>query len=212
MAEPLNYQDVLNRGHVPGRDIRVAFGDAGIGRCLLVAPHGGGIEPGTSEILRAIAEMGNWAWYEFAGFLRKNNKEQLHIASTSFDEPTLLGLLPRTNFVVSVHGSQNTGAPIVYVGGNWDEGRAAMTATINASEAAHGIQALVAPEHLRATDATNIANRGKLGRGIQLEFTRSARDLLFPPDCSREARGRRSPKLGALAKAIHSGLKQMAPE
>ncbi len=212
MSEPINHQDVLNRGHVPGRDIRVAFGDAGIGRCLLVAPHGGGIEPGTSEILRAIAEMGNWAWYEFAGFLRKNNKEQLHIASTLFDEPTLLGLIPRTNFVLSVHGSQDMGEPVVYVGGIWDEGRAAMTAAINAAGSSHGLQAVEAPAHMSASEPTNLANRGKLGRGVQLEFSRSARNLLFPPDCSREARGRRSPKLGALAKAIHGGLKQIAPE
>jgi len=30
---------------------------------LLVAPHGGGIQPGTSELLRAISELGDWAWY-----------------------------------------------------------------------------------------------------------------------------------------------------
>jgi phage replication-related protein YjqB (UPF0714/DUF867 family) len=178
---------------------------------LLVAPHGGGIEPGTSELLRAIAEMGNWAWYEFAGFLRKNNKESLHITSTKFDEPTLLALLPRTNFVVTIHGSRLGGDAVVEVGGSWAEGRAAMLASIHASQSAHNIRGVESPEHLCGADPANIANKGKLGRGLQLEFSRSARNLLFPPDCSREARGRRSPALGALAKAIHNSLKNLAP-
>ncbi len=212
LAEPKSFQEILSRGIVPARDIRIAFGDANIGRCLLVAPHGGGIEPGTSELLRAVADMGNWAWYEFGGFLRKANKENLHITSTLFDEPTLMGLLPRTNFVVTVHGSQLSGDAVVEVGGSWPEGRAAMIASINATLAAHNIHALEAPEHMCGTDPRNIVNRGKLGRGLQLEFSRSARNLLFPPDCSREARGKRSARLVALTKAIHSCLKQIAAE
>jgi len=212
LAEPRNFQEILDRGIVPGRDIRIAFGDANIGRCLLVAPHAGGIEPGTSEILRAVAELGNWAWYEFAGFLRKGNKENLHITSTLFDEPTLVGLLPRTNLVMTFHGSQLSGDAVVEVGGSWPEGRAAMLASINASLGSHNIQALEAPEKMCGTNPANIANRGKLGYGLQLEFSRSARNLLFPPDCSREARGKRSARLVALSKSIHTCLKQIAPE
>jgi phage replication-related protein YjqB (UPF0714/DUF867 family) len=212
LAQPQNFKEILDRGIVPGRDIRIAFGDANIGRCLLVAPHGGGIEPGTSEILRAVAELGNWAWYEFAGFLRKGNKESLHITSTRFDEPTLVGLLPKANFVLTIHGSQLSGDSVVEVGGSWVEGRAAMMASINSALAAHNIQATAAPDHMCGTDPNNIANKGKLGRGLQLEFSRSARNLLFPPDCSREARGKRSPRLVALTKAIHTCLKQLANE
>jgi phage replication-related protein YjqB (UPF0714/DUF867 family) len=210
LAEPLNYKEVLDRGYLPGRDIRIAFGDANISRCLLVAPHGGGIEPGTSELLRAVAELGNWAWYEFAGFLRNNNHQELHIASTRFDEPILLGLLPKANFIVTLHGSQALGEPVAHIGGTWDQGRAGITAGINSSTARHGIQAIDAPAHLKGADPANITNRGRLGHGIQIELSRSARNLLFPPDCSREARGKRSPGLAALAKAIHASLKQLA--
>ena len=211
MAEPRSYQEVLDRGFVPGRDFRIAFGDENVARCLLVAPHGGGIEPGTSELLRAISRLGNWAWYDFAGFLRKGNQEALHITSTLFDEPTLLALLPRTNFVLALHGAHDAGGPFAYVGGRWDAGRATITAMINAATAKHGIHAMEAPAHLRGAEPTNLTNRGKLGHGIQLEFSRAARNLLFPPDCAREARGRRSPRLGALARAIHTGLRSLAP-
>jgi phage replication-related protein YjqB (UPF0714/DUF867 family) len=212
LAEPRNYQEVLDRGCVPGRDLRVGFGDGDIARCLLVAPHGGGIEPGTSELLRAISELGGWAWYEFAGFLRSGNQEALHIASTLFDEPTLLALLPRTNFVLTLHGADDNGDPVVYVGGRWEVGRATITATINATRTKHGIHAVEAPARLRGTEPTNLTNRGKLGYGIQLEFSRAARNLLFPPDCSRPARGRRSPRLSALARAVHNGLQQLTPK
>jgi phage replication-related protein YjqB (UPF0714/DUF867 family) len=212
LAEPRNYQEVLDRGYVPGRDLRIAFGDGDIARCLLVAPHGGGIEPGTSELLRAISGLGDWAWYEFAGFLRNGNQEKLHIASTLFDEPTLLALLPRTNFVLTLHGASDTSDQVAYVGGRWEAGRATITAMINAATATHGIHAREALAHLRGAEPTNLTNRGKLRYGIQLEFSRAARKLLFPPDCSRQARGRRSPRLSALARAIHKGLQRLVPE
>ena len=49
---------------------------------------------------------------------------------------------------------------------------------------------------LHAACAARDTNRGY---GIQLEFSRAGRNLLFPPDCSRQARGRRSPRLVALS-------------
>ena len=211
MTEPRNYQEVLDRGYIQGRDFRIALGDGNISRCLLVVPHGGGIEPGTSEILRALSDFG-WAWYEFAGFLRSGNKDALHIASTQFDEPALVTLLPRTNFVLAIHGATETSSLVVYVGGNRDAWCATMIAAINAATPTHEIHAMEAPAHLGAKEPRSLANRGKLGYGLQLEFSRGARNLLFPPDCSREARGRRSPRLDALARAIHAGLKQLIPE
>ncbi len=73
--------------------------------------------------MRAVADLGGWAWYEFAGFLRQRNKECLHIASTNFDEPTLQTMLPQAGFVVAFHGASESREPVVYVGGRWDEGR-----------------------------------------------------------------------------------------
>jgi phage replication-related protein YjqB (UPF0714/DUF867 family) len=58
-------------------------------------------------------------------------------------------------------------------------------------------------------DDSNITNLGKRAEGIQLEFSRGARNLLFPPDSSREARGRRSVRLRPLAASIHAATKQL---
>jgi phage replication-related protein YjqB (UPF0714/DUF867 family) len=215
VAEPHSYAEILQRGYVLGRDFRIAFGDSKIELCLLIAPHGGGIEPGSSEIMRAVAEPSGWAWYEFAGFLRQGNKEALHISSTRFDEPTLKSMLPQAGFVVAFHGASESGEPIVYVGGKWKLGRQTLTESINAAFGEHGIKAKDAVEsvdaaHLRGLDDSNITNLGKRGEGVQLEFSRGARNLLFPPDSSREARGRRSAQLRPLAISIHGAIKQLA--
>ena len=215
VAEPRSYAEILQRGYVLNRDFRVAFGDSKIELCLLIAPHGGGIEPGSSEIMRTVAEMGGWAWYEFAGFLRKGNKDALHISSTEFNEPTLKSMLPQTGFIVAFHGASESREPIVYVGGKWSLGRRTVIEAINGAFRKHGIRAVDAIDnavaaHLRGLDDSNITNLGKRAEGIQLEFSRGARNLLFPPDSSREARGHRSVKLRPLATSIHGGIKQLA--
>ena len=215
VAEPRSYADILKSGYVAGRDFRVAFGDSKIELCLLIAPHGGGIEPGSSEIMRAVAEAGGWAWYEFTGFLRKGNKDALHISSTDFDEPTLRSMLPQAGFVVAFHGASESREPIVYVGGKWELGRRIVTESINGAFSKHGVRAVDAIDsavaaHLRGLDDSNVANLGKRAEGIQLEFSRGARNLLFPPDSSREARGHRSANLRPLAASIHGAIKQLA--
>lgn len=214
MAEPRSYAEILRSGLVLGRDFRVAFGDTKIDLCLLIAPHGGGIEPGSSEIMRAVAELGGWAWYEFAGFLRQGNKAALHITSIDFDEPTLRSMLPQAGFIVAFHGASESRETIVYVGGKWRLGRQTVTESINATYGEHGIRAVDAidsgvPAHLRGVDDSNITNLGKRAEGVQLEFSRGARNLLFPPDSSREARGRRSSRLRPLAASINAATKHL---
>lgn len=216
MAEPRNYAEILKHGHVPGRDFRIAFGDSKIELCLLIAPHGGGIEPGSSEIMRAVVEAGGWAWYEFAGFLRKGNKEALHMSSTDFDEATLKSMLPQAGFVVAFHGASESGEPVVYVGGKWKLGRQTVIESINAGFREHGIRAVdaidKAPAHLRGLEDSNLTNLGKRGEGVQLEFSRGARNLLFPPDSSREARGRRSVRLRPFAASLHAAIKRLCSQ
>jgi len=157
--------------------------------------------------MRTVAELGGWAWYEFAGFLRQGNKEALHVPSTSFDEPTLTGLLAQTAFVVAFHGASDSGDPVVHVGGRWKVGRRKLIDAINGVSKEDGITAEDAT--LQGLDESNITNRGLLKEGVQLEFSRGARNMLFPPDASREARGRRSTQLRLLASAIHEAIDQL---
>ena len=82
---------------------------------LLTAIHGGGIEPGTTELARRVSNVGKYNFYSFEG-LRKHNNDQLHVTSTNYDEPKLINMLEKSNETISIHGSSGDD-PIVYIGG-----------------------------------------------------------------------------------------------
>jgi len=83
-------------------------------RAAIVAPHGGGIEPGTSEVSRAIAR-GDLSLYLFEG-TKKQANSNLHITSTRFDEPRCLQLVKAVEVAVTVHGEGGE-REVVYLGG-----------------------------------------------------------------------------------------------
>ncbi len=65
---------------------------------VVIAPHGGGIEQGTSEIAEAVAGE-EFSLYCFNGIKRMGN-EKLHITSTLFDELSCVDLVKRSRVVV----------------------------------------------------------------------------------------------------------------
>lgn len=65
---------------------------------LIFTPHGGGIEPGTTEICEWFNRNG-FSFYSFTG--RGKNCKELHITSTHFDEPTLIKYLAKHNRSIS---------------------------------------------------------------------------------------------------------------
>ncbi|MEZ5890018.1 MAG: poly-gamma-glutamate hydrolase family protein [Xanthobacteraceae bacterium] len=138
----------------------------------IIAPHGGGIEPGTSDIAAAIA--GDcYSLYCFEGLKRSGNRD-LHIMSTNFDEPTCLDLLSRCDVVVAVHGLRGENR-FVDVGGSDFELRNTIRGRLSAR-----FDARVAETGRYAgSDPANICNRGRGGAGVQLEITRALRDTLI---------------------------------
>ena len=68
----------------------------------IIAPHGGGIEPGTSEIVLAVAGI-NYSYYTFEG-IKKSRNSSLHITSEFFDEKSALEILQSAEYTVSLHG------------------------------------------------------------------------------------------------------------
>jgi phage replication-related protein YjqB (UPF0714/DUF867 family) len=87
---------------------------------LVLAPHAGGIEPGTSELAEAIAAR-TCSLYMFEGLKRTNNCD-LHITSTHFDEPDCLIALGRSDTVLAIHG-EDSDTSVTYIGGRDREGR-----------------------------------------------------------------------------------------
>ncbi|EHS52160.1 protein of unknown function DUF867, partial [Rhizobium sp. PDO1-076] len=62
----------------------------------VIAPHGGHIEPGTSELAQAIAGE-DLSMYIFSGLRPGRHHRELHITSTNFDEKRCLDLLSHTH-------------------------------------------------------------------------------------------------------------------
>ena len=80
----------------------------------VIAPHGGGIEPGTLELAQAIAG----AEHSYCAFdaKRPSRNAELHITSTHFDEPKAKGIVSESNRVIAIHGCEGEDET-VYIGG-----------------------------------------------------------------------------------------------
>lgn len=138
----------------------------------IMAPHGGGIEPGTSELARAIAGW-SYSCYTFDG-VKQSGNELLHLTSTRFDDPKCISLLNVSSIVIALHGC--TGAErMTYVGGAHAGLRAALVARLQAA----GFEAQEASGDLAGNQPENLCNRGKAGRGVQLELTEALRRSMF---------------------------------
>jgi phage replication-related protein YjqB (UPF0714/DUF867 family) len=184
---------------------------AGIDYCVLVrreepqfaivAPHGGGIEPGTSEIADGIARQ-RWSFYAFEGLKRRGNAV-LHITSTCFDEPMCLTLLSDTNRVITIHGeeSEDDGEG-VFMGGRDMDLRALVTEKLTDQ----GFNVRIHPNtNLQGLDPLNICNRGKAGVGVQLELSRSVRETFFD-SLTREGRQHRKQRFKDFVEAVAAAL------
>jgi phage replication-related protein YjqB (UPF0714/DUF867 family) len=140
----------------------------------VIAPHGGGIEQGTSEIARAIA--GNeFSLYLFEGLKVAGNRD-LHITSTNFDEPVGVKLVSESESVLAIHGEANERAAVAYLGGLHAELAAAISKQLTAAGFAVGKHDKA---HLQGTHLGNICNRGQSWRGVQLELSKGLRKQLF---------------------------------
>lgn len=143
-----------------------------ISKILVMTPHGGGIEPGTSEIVRALA--GNeFSWYCFDG-TNLNGNDHLHITSARFNEPILAGILSSTQIVLAVHGCRSR-RKIVFVGGLHNQW---VLCFIDAFRQA-GFEAERGEYNISGTSPRNICNRGISRQGVQIELTEGLRRDLF---------------------------------
>ena len=91
----------LKENETEGQDYRIRkkWGPSGI---AVMAPHGGGIEPGTTEIAEAVAGKAH-TFYSFSGLKAKGNA-RLHITSRRFDEPVGVAIAEHSDVVLTIHG------------------------------------------------------------------------------------------------------------
>jgi phage replication-related protein YjqB (UPF0714/DUF867 family) len=150
----------------------------------ILAIHGGGIEPGTSEVAHALAGE-RYSLYLFEG-LKVSGSENLHVTSTRFDEPRGLALVGSAEWVLSLHGCMGE-QPHVYLGGRDSEHLSLAKRYLEDA----GFNASTHNHRFRAADPANLCNRGRSGKGLQLELTKGLRHTFFQ-DLDRRA-GRQRP-------------------
>ncbi len=140
-------------------------------RIVVLAPHGGRIEPGTSETAALIA-AGDFSLYCFEALVPGR---QLHITSSRFDEPRGLALVAASDIPIAIHGRADHGDPsTIWMGGLHAELRDA----VGFSLASAGFGASN-DHHMQGKHPNNICNRGRFRAGVQIELPRSLRNAFL---------------------------------
>ncbi|MFE6405125.1 poly-gamma-glutamate hydrolase family protein [Streptomyces alboflavus] len=165
--------DLVNQ---EGRDwyIKERPGDAAGGYLTHMAIHGGGMEA-PPEQLADYASTGA-PFYTLAAIKARNNAE-LHITSTRYDEPRALAHAANAGRIVSWHGhaDRTPGKAVTYVGGLDSE----LGTLIERRLAAAGFLCEPPPAGLDGYSPDNICNKNRIGKGVQLEMSRTLRQSFF---------------------------------
>lgn len=155
------------------RDFRVRVALREGAEVAVIAPHGGAIEPGTSELAIAIAgEELNFAVFE--GIKSQQNCD-LHITSTNFDEPRCVDVVANARTAVAIHG-ENSQEVIAFIGGADVPLRTHISDSL--IKAGFSVREHQNPK-LHGKSPDNICNRGTSGSGVQLELSRGLRSTFF---------------------------------
>lgn len=199
MADCFETYRALSRSFIEGRDFIVEV-ERRASPVALIAPHGGGLEPGTTEVASAVAGRVH-SFYSFSA-LRPHGNRALHLTSHRFDEPRGLALVAEADYVVAVHGYRRDESTI-YVGGLDERLRRSVVAALGDA----GFEVSDRPaRHLAGRHPENICNRGRRGAGVQLEICLGVRRRMFSDLSSRRGRQTTTPVFAALVAALAGAL------
>jgi phage replication-related protein YjqB (UPF0714/DUF867 family) len=166
---------------------------------VIVAPHGGAIEPGTSEVAKEVANN-DLSLAIFEGIKPKGNK-RLHITSTNFDEPRCVELVQESDTVVAIHG-EGSDELSVFLGGRDDELCVHLKAVLE--RYGYAVKTHGNPD-LHGLAAENICNRGRHGTGVQLELSSGLRQTFFQ-SLTDKGRKKSTDELVRFAAAVRESL------
>lgn len=165
----------LSRHEREGVDFTIEFRDRG-SSFLIMALHGGRIEPMTAQLARRIAGD-DLSFYGFRGIKAADNR-RLHLTSHRFDEPKALRMARCSLSVLTVHGLKGKGKEMS-IGGLDARRMAAVRSCLEAG----GFCFIDSKPSTAGRHPANICNRGASGRGVQLELSIGLRaELRNDPD------------------------------
>lgn len=177
MADVFNSFAELSRREQVGISYQLISRNMG-SRVAIIAPHGGTIERGTTELAEAIAGE-DWGLYSFSGIRKRGNYRNLHITSTRFDEPVGLKIVACSYITVAVHGCLEEGDRI-YIGGLDDKLKQAIATELLRK----GFSVNTGTDKFLGVNPLNICNRNRSGQGVQVELATEVRRsiLLAKPE------------------------------
>lgn len=165
----------LRQHEIEGVDYRIHMEERS-SRVAIIAPHGGFIEPATSQIALEIAAA-SFSFYCFEGLSADRLHHELHVTSEHFDESMARSLVSKSPIVVAIHGRTDRGDPeTTWVGGLDTSLRDLIVKALHQSD--FRAVARAKGDALAGTSVGNICNRGKRNSGVQLEIPRGIRDAL----------------------------------
>ena len=142
-------------------------------KIIILAIHGGGIEPATTELASIIAKKGNYNYFSFDGIKTKGNSE-LHVTSTKYDNKIALSMINTSDKAIAIHGCLGE-ERIVYIGGKDLQ----LKSTITQQLKEIGINVQEASRQMAGLKDDNIVNQTTTNAGVQLELTSTLRRSLF---------------------------------
>jgi phage replication-related protein YjqB (UPF0714/DUF867 family) len=147
----------LAANETEGVQFRIAHADRG-SPIVIVAPHGGRIEPRTSQIAAMIAGE-KFSLYCFESLVAGR---RLHITSARFDEPKALALVEASEIAIGIHGRADGGDPqTIWSGGLHESLRDAIGVALERA----GFKTST-DHHVKGIAPDNICNRGRTGAGV----------------------------------------------
>jgi phage replication-related protein YjqB (UPF0714/DUF867 family) len=165
--------DSLKRDLREGRDYRIRKRKRR-SPVLIVAPHGGYIDRGTSAIVGAIAGK-DYSLFDFQGLISENSF-RLHVTSHRFRDAVLTEILENSRFAVAVHGMENPENNVdeIWLGGQ----NRKLKAIVSRCLQAEGFDIDANPPKYKGEHPANVVNL-PVEQGVQLELSLSLRAQMF---------------------------------
>lgn len=191
---------------------------------IVMAIHGGGIEPGTSEIALAAAGYhpatltpvvdghGLHDFWLFEGLKSAGNGD-LHVTASNYDEPIATELVQNARHCISLHGCSDPQAKvsetqpdgIIQIGGL----DLALRDIVLKELTVAGIPAEITTNpDLLGEDPDNIANKTQIGGCVQLEMGTSFRASLFGINTRPQRKNTTNPQFWLVVGALRNADEQ----
>jgi phage replication-related protein YjqB (UPF0714/DUF867 family) len=193
-------------------------------KIFIMAPHGGSIESGTTELALATAGMTRgfngeagtnetYDYFIFNGTNPVNQNGKLHITASNYDDSDAHALVENSLISLAFHGctdlqpneSTGQGYKACLIGGLDEELKEILEVQLRAAD----FNAFITTQELlNGNMADNIINQNKRNQGAQLEITTSLRKSLYSKHSRKSRRQNTTADFWLFVNAIRAAIEE----